>query len=169
MLLKLSNTGDWFSLLMAIYSRSHSSFHLKLMTEMWEFVLFYWRTAALHNSSWSFKIAVILEKAKMLSFFFLIGKASFCFFSHFIFRWNTSQVLQTSSIKCCQIQYALVHLDFKALSGMNCKCPDHGCKPRQSHDECWLSWKDDQSSSVSDRESTCSYFQIGHFTCKYNL
>jgi len=72
---------------MAVCLRNHISFSLMLMTEMWEFVLFHWRTATFHNSFWSFKIAVILEKPQCLSFFyhfFLIGKAiSLIFFLPF--------------------------------------------------------------------------------------
>lgn len=66
---------------MAVCLRSHISFSLILLTEMWEFVMFHWRTATFHNSFWSFKIAVILEKPKMswlwigffLFFIFVLG------------------------------------------------------------------------------------------------
>lgn len=157
---------------MPVCLRSHFSFPLMLMTEMWEFVSFHWGTATFHNSFCSFKIAVILETAKC--HLFLIVKAISLVFSLVL----SSREIYPMSWKplvgsVVRFGMPLVHLDFQVLPEMNWKCPDHCYKSGSflvqiSHAACWLSWKGDQS-SVSDRESTCLYFQILHFTCKYSL
>lgn len=157
---------------MAVCVKSHISFLLLLMTEMWEFS----STGELlhfHNNFWNFKISAILGKGK---------KLSFSFFSFFNWKSNFLSVLSSWEIhltswkspveNLVRSRVPLIDLDFKEWSEMNWKCPEHCHKSGtflvlSSRAACWLSWKDDQS-SVSDRESTCLYFQILHFTCKYS-
>lgn len=91
---------------MAVCVKSHISFLLLLMTEMWEFS----STGELlhfHNNFWNFKISAILGKGK---------KLSFSFFSFFNWKSNFLGVLSSWEIhltswkspvwKCCQIQSA---------------------------------------------------------------
>lgn len=125
---------------MAVCLRSRISFPLILMTEMWGFVMFHWRTATfleLQNCCHLGKTKNVMVVDWVFSSFFIIFVFGW-FFCLFNWKGNFfgifSPVLSSGEISpvpweppvesCVRFSMPLVHLDFKALSEMNWKCPD---------------------------------------------